>query len=268
MTNFLLTKKHYRVKKEVPTVQNDTPLDVIREFEPNVLEFVTKKRILYYSLKRLTDFFLALILIIFFLPLMAVISLCIIIYSPGPIIFTQERVGAKRENKNGYWYWKRVTFRCYKFRTMRIDADPSIHQEYVLALIRNDHEKMLNLQGQQTDIRKLVRDPRITRLGKILRKLSLDELPQFFNVLFGDMSLVGPRPAIAYEIDHYKPWYLKRLEAQPGITGLQQVNARNIIDFDAQMQLDIEYIEKQSFWLDLLIMLKTPFVVISTKGAH
>jgi lipopolysaccharide/colanic/teichoic acid biosynthesis glycosyltransferase len=151
---------------------------------------------------------------------------------------------------------------------MRIDADSSVHKAYMRALIENDEKKMDELQGQSTKIRKLVRDPRITRPGKWLRKFSLDELPQFFNVLRGDMSLIGPRPAIPYEVELYKSWYMRRLEAQPGITGLQQVKARSTFDFDQQMRLDIQYIERQSFWLDLKIMIETPLVVISTKGAQ
>jgi lipopolysaccharide/colanic/teichoic acid biosynthesis glycosyltransferase len=151
---------------------------------------------------------------------------------------------------------------------MRIDSDSSLHQAYMKALIDNDQKKMDELQGQDTKIRKLIRDPRITRPGRILRKLSLDELPQFWNVLRGDMSLIGPRPAIPYEVELYKSWYLRRLEAQPGLSGLQQVAARSTFDFDHQMRLDIEYIENQSLWLDLKLILKTPLVVIATKGAQ
>jgi lipopolysaccharide/colanic/teichoic acid biosynthesis glycosyltransferase len=249
-------------------MQNETLLDMVREFDPSALQLVARDRGFYYVAKRALDIVLSLVLLLVFLPLMILIALAMLIFSPGPIIYAQERVGAKRERRNGYWYWKRVNFHCYKFRTMKIDADASIHQEYIRALIENDREKMIALQGKETNIRKLIRDPRITRLGRILRKLSLDELPQFVNVLLGDMSLVGPRPAIPYEIEYYKPWYLKRLHAQPGITGLQQITARNVVDFDEQMRYDITYIETQSLWLDILIILKTPFVVISTRGAH
>lgn len=249
-------------------MQNEASLDMIQKVDPNILGLVTNDRTFYYGFKRAIDFSLSFLMLLFFLPLMSVIALIILVYSPGPVFFAQERVGAKRERRNGSWYWKKVTFRCYKFRTMRINADPAIHQAYIDALIKNDLKKMTELQGEQTNIRKLVRDPRITRPGKILRKFSLDELPQFYNVLIGDMSLVGPRPAVDYEIEHYKPWYLKRLQAQPGLTGLQQVTARNTIDFDAQMKLDIEYIENQSLWSDIKIMCKTPFAVLSTKGAH
>ena len=226
------------------------------------------KRNRYYFAKRIMDFLIALLLLVILSPLLFLIALAISLYSPGPVFFAQERVGAKRQFSNGNYSWKRVNFRCYKFRTMRINSDPSIHMAYIQALIKNDQQTMTMLQGHNTNIRKLVHDPRITRPGKILRKLSLDELPQLWNVLLGDMSLVGPRPAIPYEIELYEPWYLKRLEAQPGITGLQQVTARSTIDFDKQMMLDIQYIENQSILMDLKIIFKTPFVIVSTKGAE
>jgi lipopolysaccharide/colanic/teichoic acid biosynthesis glycosyltransferase len=232
------------------------------------MSLVAENRDAYYISKRILDFVIALGLLTLLSPIMLVIALLIKLYSPGPVFFVQDRVGAKRQRRGNQSYWQKTTFRCYKFRTMRTDADSSLHKAYMRALIDNDQEKMEALQGQDTKIRKLIRDPRITRPGRILRKLSLDELPQFWNVLWGEMSLVGPRPAIQYEVELYKPWYLGRLQAQPGITGLQQVTARSTFDFDQQMRLDIEYIQNQSFWLDLKILLKTPLVVISTKGAQ
>ena len=150
---------------------------------------------------------------------------------------------------------------------MHHNADVSVHQAYIKALIDNDHEQIHALQGDTSSIHKLVHDLRITRPGRLLRKFSLDELPQLINVLRGDMSLVGPRPAIPYEVDMYKPWHLQRLEAQPGITGLQQVTSRSAADFDEQVRLDIEYVNRRSFWLDIKIILRTPFVIISTRGA-
>lgn len=249
-------------------MQNEMKLDSIRKFDPFALQLVKENRHIYYSVKRFIDVVGAFVLLLLLSPVMLIIALSIILYSPGPVFFVQERVGAKRQFHGKYSYWKRVTFPCYKFRTMRINADPSIHQAYIQALIKNDQEAMDALQGEASKIRKLIRDPRITRPGKFLRKFSLDELPQFWNVLRGDMSLVGPRPSIPYEVELYEPWYLKRLEAQPGITGLQQVSARSTIDFDHQIQLDIEYIQHQSTWLDTKIILKTPFAILSTKGAE
>jgi lipopolysaccharide/colanic/teichoic acid biosynthesis glycosyltransferase len=222
----------------------------------------------YYIIKRGLDVVIASILLLLLSPLMLLIAVAILIYSPGPVFFTQERVGGKRHSTHGkHSSWNRVTFLCLKFRTMHINADSSLHKAYIKALIENDNEMLTKIQGEKSEIHKLVKDPRITRPGKLLRKLSLDELPQLLNVLRGDMSLVGPRPAIPYEVDMYRPWHLKRLEAQPGITGLQQVSARSTADFDQQVRLDLEYIEHQSLWLDLKIILKTPFVILSTKGA-
>lgn len=242
--------------------------DLIRKCDPNALSLVVAQREAYYIAKRVLDIIVASLLLLLLSPLFVIVAVVVVLYSPGPVFFVQQRVGAKRQRHGHHVYWQKVTFPCYKFRTMRTDADASLHQAYMKALIENNQEEMQRLQGQETKIRKLIRDPRITRPGRILRKLSIDELPQLWNVLRGDMSLVGPRPAIPYEVELYKPWYLRRLEAQPGITGLQQVKARATFDFDQQMRLDIEYVEKQSFWLDLKIMLMTPLVIISTKGAQ
>jgi lipopolysaccharide/colanic/teichoic acid biosynthesis glycosyltransferase len=252
-------------------LQNEIGLDVHRSDEPKAMSLTTEDRVVYYAIKRIMDFVFAFILLILLSPLMFLVAAVIFVYSPGPIFFKQERVGAKRRlHGNHHYYWEKVNFQCYKFRTMKINADTSVHEAYIKALIENDEDKMTALQGAPVSAqpRKLVNDPRIIPPGKLLRKLSLDELPQFLNVLTGDMSLVGPRPAIPYEVEMYKRWHLRRLEAQPGITGLQQVTARCTTDFDRQVLLDIEYVEKQSFWLDIKIMLKTPLAIISTKGAY
>ncbi len=255
--------------------------------DATVLKLEDVDRRNYYAIKRFVDFTFSLLLLVLLSPLMLVIALLIFIYSPGPIFFIQERVGAKRQYLNGRLRWKKVPFYCYKFRTMKLNADPAIHQAYIKALIENDQDQMDALQNAPTRPhnsisqdeltavqeaptipRKLVNDSRIIGPGKLLRRLSLDELPQLWNVICGDMSLVGPRPAIPYEVEMYKPWHLQRLSAQPGITGLQQVTARCMADFDQQVKLDVEYIEKQSIWLDFKIILKTPFAMISTKGAY
>lgn len=251
-------------------MQNKACLELNQQHKnPKASALAVKERgNFYYVAKRILDFTVAFIMLVLFSPLMLLIAVMIFVSSPGPIIFKQERVGAKRQSGNKNSGWRRVDFYCYKFRTMEVNADASLHQAYVKALIENNHEEMTALQGQETETRKLVNDPRIIRPGAFLRKFSLDELPQFWNVLCGDMSLVGPRPAIPYEVEMYKPWHMRRLDAQPGITGLQQVKARCTTDFDEQVRLDVEYIEKQSLWLDICIMFKTPFAVISTKGAH
>jgi len=249
-------------------LQNETRLDSIRSNNPKALRLVSEGSNIYYAVKRMMDFVIAFILLMFLSPLMLLVAVIIFIYSPGPIFFKQERVGARRQSHGGRSTWKRVNFQCYKFRTMKIDADPSVHQAYVKALIENDEAQMAALQGAPTQPRKLVNDTRIIRPGKFLRKLSLDELPQLWNVLIGDMSLIGPRPAIPYEVEMYKPWHLRRLEAQPGITGLQQVIARCTTDFDQQVRFDIEYIDNQSLWLDIKIIIKTPLAIVSTTGAY
>lgn len=269
-------------------MQNEIRINYTAKEDPNairVIDVISRKS--YYTIKRIIDFTISLVLLIALFPVMLLAAAVIYIFSPGPIFFVQERVGAKRKYCDGGEYWEKVHFNCYKFRTMKLNADPGIHQAYIKALIENDQdsmsalqnaptvpsnslndERMTALQNAPTRPRKLVNDSRVIVPGKILRKFSLDELPQLINVLRGDMSLVGPRPAIPYEVEMYKPWHLRRLNAQPGITGLQQVTARCIADFDEQVQFDLEYIEKQSLWLDIMIILKTPFEVISTKGAY
>ena len=255
--------------------------------ETRELLLVASNRRVYYAVKRSLDILLAGALLLFLLPLMAIIALAIYLYSPGPVFFVQKRVGAKRQTKGKFFTWERKDFNCYKFRTMRPNADPTIHQAYIKALIENDREKMSAIQNAATQPggrvslekkaaaqtaptlpNKLVDDARIITPGRLLRKLSLDELPQLWNVLRGEMSMIGPRPAIPYEVEMYKPWHMLRLQAQPGISGLQQVTARCTRDFDEQVSLDIEYIEKQSLWLDLKIAIKTPLAIVSARGAH
>ena len=243
-------------------------LELLRKFDPLALSPLTLDRSKYCFVKRILDLTITIPALVIVLPLLAVIALLIRLNSPGPAFFIQERVGAERWSRKGFFYWKRVAFSMYKFRTMFVNADPSLHQAYITAFIQNDQESMTALQGEQIQTRKIVSDPRLTRLGKILRKSSLDEVPQFLNVLKGDMSLVGPRPAIPYEVEKYNPWHHHRLLAKPGITGLWQVTARSSADFDDMVRLDNYYIENQSFLLDLKILIKTPFVVLSLKGAH
>ena len=248
-------------------MQTELIIDGIRDLDPYAVGTVNDGRIGYYASKRILDFCLAIIASVLLSPLMVLIAVLIKLDTSGPVFFIQERVGARRMSRNGVSYWQQCIFRCYKFRTMICNADPSIHQAYVKALIQNDCEQMAALQGQPTPITKLINDPRVTRFGRFLRKCSLDELPQLINILKGEMSLVGPRPAIPYEVEMYKPWQRGRLETKPGVTGLWQVTARSTATFDEIIKLDIQYIEKQSLWLDLNILLKTPLVVISCKGA-
>jgi len=223
----------------------------------------------YYFIKRTFDIVLTLYALILLLPFMLIVALLIKLDSPGPAIFKQERVGAKRKLKDGRTVWVIRTFSFYKYRTMRTDTDAVLHQRYMEAYISGDEGKMSELQPDTKNANsyKLSGDPRITRVGKLLRRLSLDELPQLWNVIKGDMSLVGPRPPIPYEVEKYKQRHLPRLAALPGLTGLWQVSGRCETTFEEMVQLDLEYIEKQSIWLDLKILLLTVPAVITAKGA-
>ncbi|MBI5667922.1 MAG: sugar transferase [Chloroflexi bacterium] len=224
----------------------------------------------YLILKRLFDMTVAAVLLFVLSPLMLAIIIAIRLDSSGGAIFAQERVGTRVRVKNGQRHWYIYPFVVYKFRTMRQDADSELHRAFVKALIEKDTSTIQQMQGDEVpeDTRyKLTRDPRVTRVGHWLRKTSLDELPQLWNVLKGDMSLVGPRPPLPYEVELYSPEHLRRLEAQPGLTGLWQVSARSAVDFDGMVALDVQYIEHQSFWEDLRIFFKTPLAVLKGRGA-
>jgi lipopolysaccharide/colanic/teichoic acid biosynthesis glycosyltransferase len=248
-------------------MEQEIRTDLLGSASRIVWKQIEKDRSAYYIAKRILDLTITLSALILVLPFMLLIAALIRLDSAGPVLFVQDRIGARRRVRNGRAGWEILAFPFLKFRTMVQDADPALHQEYIKAFIHNNQEAMAEVQGERTPVRKLVHDPRVTRVGNLLRKSSLDELPQLWNVLRGDMSLVGPRPAIPYEVEEYEPWHLRRLEAIPGITGLWQTRARSSVDFDEMVKLDIEYIEKQSLWLDLRILLKTPLAVAAGKGA-
>jgi lipopolysaccharide/colanic/teichoic acid biosynthesis glycosyltransferase len=237
-------------------------------FQTSEIYVDAEHRKVYYAVKELFGRVLSAIILVLTSPLLLLIAILIKLDSPGPILFAQTRVGAQRRRINGKLEWYRKDFRFYKFRTMIHNADPAIHKAYVQALIMNDEAKMAEIQQCQTPIRKLIKDPRITRVGRYLRKISLDELPQFYNVVRGEMSIIGPRPAIPYEVDVYQPWQLGRLHAKPGITGLQQVTVRCITSFDEQVRYDLEYIRRQSLLMDIQILIATPLAIFRTRGAH
>ena len=224
------------------------------------------RRGLYFACKWALDTLIAGVGLVLLSPLMLAIAALVRLDSPGLAIFKQERVGAKRRVEGGLEWWELGTFTMYKFRTMYADADTRLHREYVRALIHDDQGKMTELQGQETEVRKLVNDPRVTRVGRYLRRTSLDELPQLWNVVKGEMSLVGPRPPLPYEVQEYRPWHRRRLAALPGCTGLWQVSARDTVGFERMIELDAWYIDHQSLWLDLKILLRTPFVAFLGKG--
>ncbi len=229
----------------------------------------TVERAGYFLLKRLLDIFVSFGLLLLFSPLFLLISLLIRIDSPGPAIYSQKRVGCRHSWKGKTLHKEVRQFTFFKFRTMYQNSDDSIHRQFIHAYIHNDLEGMARLQKgtvEQGNEFKLNGDPRITRVGRILRKTSMDELPQFWNVLTGDMSLVGPRPAIPYEVEMYEPWHMTRLSTRPGLTGLWQVTARNSASFDDLVRIDLEYIEKQSFWLDLKILFMTPLAIFDRRG--
>ncbi len=248
-------------------MQQEISLDVAHKVESQIIGEIIENRAIYYFTKRVLDIFLASLALIVAFPFLIIVAILIKLDSKGPVFFVQDRVTVKRRILNHKSYWEKVTFRCYKLRTMVCNADPALHKSYIKALINNDCDEIVALQGEDSETRKLTHDPRVTRIGKILRKTSMDEVPQFLNVLKGEMSLVGPRPAIPYEVEMYKPWHYRRLEAKPGITGLVQVTARCSGDFDEIVSIDIQYVKKQSFLLDMKILLKTPIAVISGKGA-
>jgi len=187
-------------------------------------------------------------------PLMLAIAAAIRAESPGSVLFRQERVGLGGR-----------TFLLYKFRTMRVDADSEIHREYQRKFIAGQPEA--NVGDDKVPAYKLRNDPRVTRVGRILRRLSLDEVPQLFNILRGDMSVVGPRPPIPYEVEAYELRHRKRLDMKPGLTGLWQVSGRNRLPFEEMVKLDLFYIENWSLLSDLKIILRTALVIFHGDGS-
>lgn len=208
------------------------------------------------GMKRAMDVFGSLLLIAVLSPVYLLIAAIIKSTSRGPVLFRQKRIG-----EHG------TTFTFLKFRSMYVNNDASQHKEYVRSLIAGKASKN-PANGGGEGIFKLTNDPRITPVGNFLRRTSLDELPQFFNVLRGDMSLVGPRPPVPYEVEAYETWHRRRLlEAKPGITGLWQVQGRSRVGFDDMVRLDLRYARDCSPWLDVKILWQTPKAVIAGNGA-
>ena len=189
-------------------------------------------------------------------PFLMVITALIKLTSKGPAIYKQERLGQFG-----------ARFQCLKFRTMYTNNDPKIHQDYVQQFIAGK-DGLDKSEGSDKPVYKLLKDPRVTFIGGFLRKTSLDELPQFWNVLQGEMSLVGPRPPVPYEFEVYDIWHRRRvLEVRPGVTGLWQVSGRSRTRFDEMVRLDLRYCQTWSIWLDLKILLATPRAVFNGDGA-
>jgi lipopolysaccharide/colanic/teichoic acid biosynthesis glycosyltransferase len=224
------------------------PEDINDDLYPDL--FISKPKSSFHAMKRVIDVASSLAVLTVFSPVFLGIAAAVKFSSKGPVLFRQKRLGLLGKE-----------FDFWKFRTMYADNDPAIHRDYVTRLI----------QGKQSSsaVYKIQKDPRVTPIGRFLRKSSLDELPQFINVLKGEMSLVGPRPPIQYEMEQYHTWHKRRvLEVKPGITGLWQVRGRSRTTFDEMVRLDIRYIQEQSPWLDLVIVLQTPRAVLSGAGAY
>jgi len=225
------------------------PVDPIVHHRPD-----DKRRTHYDIAKRALDVVLSLTLLAILSPLFFILAALVKLTSAGPVFFRQERVGQMMK-----------PFMMLKFRTMRVDTDHAIHHQFVSSFIKSGGRT--GTTGEN-GLFKIANDPRVTTIGRILRRTSLDELPQLWNVLRGDMSLVGPRPPLAYEVAQYQSWHRRRvLEAKPGLTGLWQVTGRSRTTFDEMVRLDLRYARTHSVWTDIKILAATPRAVISGKGA-
>jgi lipopolysaccharide/colanic/teichoic acid biosynthesis glycosyltransferase len=200
--------------------------------------------------RRTLDIGVAAVVLLLMAPVIAVVALTVRLSSPGPVFFRQRRLGRNMR-----------PFTVLKFRTMRADADSALHRDYVRSLIGTEPPA-----NPRNNLYKLVVDPRVTSVGRFLRSWSLDELPQLWNVLRGDMSLVGPRPVIEYEVEQYPDWYLRRFAVKPGMTGLWQVSGRNERTYEEMVRFDVEYAERRSLWMDLRILARTAIVVMRRQG--
>jgi lipopolysaccharide/colanic/teichoic acid biosynthesis glycosyltransferase len=212
---------------------------------------------------RALDLVGAAVLLVMLAPLLSAIALLIRLDSPGPILFRQQRIGRNRR-----------PFTVNKFRTMYDGADEEQHREFVIGLINGDEpQRNMRVDDRPDSNRgpgfyyKMIADTRVTRFGRFLRRSSLDELPQLWNVLRGEMSLVGPRPPIPYEVEQYPSHWFARFAVKPGVTGLWQVSGRSDVTLEEMVALDVEYILRRSLGLNLLIILRTVPAVLSARGA-
>ncbi|MBU3138165.1 sugar transferase [Clostridium gasigenes] len=218
--------------------------DLNTEIIQQVEVIVESENKLYLFSKRTLDIVASLIGLIVLSPIIVITGILIRIESKGPIIFSQNRIGLNGRK-----------FKMYKFRSMVLNAE---------AL----KTKLLEQNEMSGPMFKMKEDPRITKTGKFIRKTSIDELPQLINVLKGEMSLVGPRPSLPQEVEKFEPWMMKRIEVKPGLTCYWQVSGRNNIDFEAWMQLDIDYVNDRNFLLDIKLIFKTFFVLFGDENAH
>ena len=211
--------------------------------EQEVVQIYEKEKVLYNISKRSLDIMASLVGLIILSPVVLVVAILIKLESKGPIIFSQKRIGLNGKE-----------FKMYKFRSMVQNAEE----------LKEKLQKQNEMSGPMF---KMKNDPRVTKVGKFIRKTSIDELPQLINVLKGDMSLVGPRPSLPKEVENFEGWMLRRLDVKPGLTCYWQVSGRNNIDFEDWMKLDIKYVEERSFLLDLKLIFKTAFVLFGDKNA-
>jgi lipopolysaccharide/colanic/teichoic acid biosynthesis glycosyltransferase len=217
------------------------------------LRLADARRTVPDALKRAFDVLGSLALLVLLAPVLLLLAALVKLTSRGPVLFKQVRVGQLAR-----------PFTMLKFRTMQANSDSRLHQHFVTQFIKSSDE----MKQAGTDFFKIQNDPRVTPIGHLLRKTSLDELPQLWNVLRGDMSLVGPRPPLVYELEQYRPWHWRRvLEGKPGITGLWQVTGRSRTTFDEMVRLDVRYVRARGLWTDVRILLATPRAVVTGKGA-
>jgi len=221
-------------------------------------------QVLYVASKRLFDVLVSTVALFLLSPVLAIVALAIKLDSAGPVIFVQKRVRGDQDPDE--ICPERNVFSFFKFRSMYVDSDPNIHRQFVTQYI-NGNSADTNNGSAKKPLFKLRRDPRVTNVGRLLRRTSLDELPQLFNVLRGDMSIVGPRPALPYEVEQYSEAHRERLAIQAGLTGLWQVSGRTCLTFEEMIDLDLEYCRRRSVALDVKILIKTLPAILSGNGA-
>jgi len=248
----IMTSKH-KTDNKIKTA--NTPKDERVQAKTVVTGHNNRSRFLKYQWwKGWLDFLISFIVLVILSPLMLLIAIAIKLDSRGEIIYRREQVG-----KDGHM------FTGYKFRTMKTDNDDSEYKEYLVKYIKENAPYKVDYNGQL--VYKITGDPRVTRLGTLLRKTNLDELPQFFNVLKGEMSIVGPRPDIPFAVNMYNKWHRQRLLVKPGITGLWQVGGRKGLSFDQMVRLDIKYINRESLLWDTKIIILTVGTVLRGDGS-
>ncbi len=238
------------------TDQKVIPLFVSESTAGAYAENPPRPSILNLWCKRAIDIVFSLFIMSFGFPFFLLIATLIKLTSEGPVLYVQERIGKDRK-----------PFRFYKFRTMVVDSNDAPHRDFTENFIKGNMRSEMD-DGSGRPLFKLKSDPRVTSIGKFLRRTSLDELPQFFNVLKGEMTIVGPRPPLSYELDLYKEWHKGRLAVKPGLTGLWQVSGRSTVPFDEMVMLDLYYIENWSLLLDLKIILRTIPVMLFGSGGY